>query len=238
MNRQVSKGIQVYGNYVWSKTMSNMNGPLDTNNRKIEKAVESYDIPHMAKAYVTYELPVGKGRALFGGAPRAVAAVVKGWSFSLIVNYFSGTPLGFGGSSPISGAWNGGGNRANVAAGPLMLDSFDKGKFELSTVNSPNNTILVKSAITDPAPLTLGTSAVRYSQARGFATRNEDIGIQKVQAFGENGKYRFRLRAEFLNLLNRHTLGGITTSPTSTTFGQVTSVSGNRTGQVTLRLDF
>jgi hypothetical protein len=238
VNRQVSHGLQIYSNYVWSKDMSNLNGPLDVNNRKNDRAVESFDIPHMLKAYVTYELPIGKGHALLGGAHGALNTLVKGWSFDVIANYFSGTPLGFSGTSPMTG-WNGGSNRANVAAGPIMLDTFDKSKFNLMNPSDPNNTILVKSAITDPGPLhMLGTSAARYTQARGFATRNEDVGLQKINSFGAEGKYKFKLRVELLNALNRHTLGGISTSPTSTTFGQVTSVSGNRIGQVVARLDF
>jgi hypothetical protein len=218
--------------------MSNLNGPLDVNNRKNDRAVESFDIPHMLKAYVTYELPIGKGHALLGNADRIVNTLVKGWSFDVIANYFSGTPLGFSGTSPMPG-WNGGSNRANVAAGPIKLDTFDKSMFNLMAPNDPNNIILVKSAITDPGPLhMLGTSAARYTQARNFATRNEDIGFQKINAFGAEGKYKFKLRIELLNALNRHTLGGISTSVTAANFGQVTSVSGNRIGQVVARLDF
>ena len=120
-----------------------------------------------------------------------------------------------------------------------MLDTFDKSKFNLMAPMSADNTILVKSAITDPGPLhMLGTSAVRYTQARNFGTTNEDVGFQKINAFGTEGKYKFKLRIELLNALNRHTLGGISTSPTAANFGQVTSVSGNRIGQVVARLDF
>lgn len=238
VNRQVTHGLQAYGNWVWSKDMSNLNGPLDVNNRKNDRAVESFDQPNMVKAYVTYELPIGKGHALFGNATGVLNTLAKGWSFDVIANYYSGTPLGFSGTSPMTG-WNGGSNRANVAAGPLVLSTFDKSKFNLMAPNDPNNMFLVTSAITDPGPLhMLGTSAARYTQVRNFATRNEDVGFQKINSFGKEGKYRFKLRVELLNALNRHTLGGISTSPTSTNFGQVTSVSGNRIGQVVARLDF
>jgi hypothetical protein len=218
--------------------MSNLNGPLDVNNRKNDRAIESFDQPNMVKAYVTYELPIGKGHSLFGNATGVLNTLAKGWSLDVIANYYSGTPLGFSGTSPMTG-WNGGSNRANVAAGPLVLGTFDKSKFNLMNPNDPNNMFLVTSAITDPGPLhMLGTSAARYTQARNFATRNEDAGFQKINSFGKEGKYRFKLRVELLNALNRHTLGGISTSPTSTTFGRVTSVSGNRIGQVVMRLDF
>ena len=44
--------------------------------------------------------------------------------------------------------------------------------------------------------------------------------------------------AELLNAFNRHTFGGISTNPNSVTFGNVTSVSGNRTVQLGTRIDF
>jgi hypothetical protein len=84
--------------------------------------------------------------------------------------------------------------------------------------------------------LTLGNSPYRVSSVRNFGTMNEDIGIQKNHKIGE--RFRFQLRAELLNALNRHNLGGIITNVTSPSFGQVTTVSGNRTVQLGTRLDF
>jgi hypothetical protein len=192
----------------------------------------------MFKIYVIYELPLGQGHALFGNAHGVFNKLLNGWSLDGIGNYFSGTPLGFSGTSPMPG-WNGGGNRANVAAGPLTLSSFDSSKFDLMNINDPANNFINTSLITDPGPLhMLGTSAPRYTQVRNFPTRNEDIGLQKINRFGSEGKYRLKLRIDALNALNRHTLGGIDTNPTSPTFGRVTSVSGYRTCQVVARLDF
>ena len=54
--------------------------------------------------------------------------------------------------------------------------------------------------------------------------------------FGERAS--FQLRAEFLNAFNRGTLGGINTTVTSPLFGQVTSISGNRSIQFGTRFDF
>ena len=84
--------------------------------------------------------------------------------------------------------------------------------------------------------MTLGTSAPRYTQVRDFGTKNEDVGLQKNTRLTE--KVRFQLRAEFLNVLNRHQFGGISTNVTSLTFGQVTNVFNNRQVQLGARLDF
>jgi hypothetical protein len=121
-----------------------------------------------------------------------------------------------------------------LAAGALGNASFNKG--HLNFAMAPENTYLIKSQFSDPAPLTLGTAAVRYTQIRGFGTISEDAGLLKNFRFHE--RYRFQLRGEFLNLFNRHQLGGINTTISNAQFGQVTSVSGNRSIQLGLRFDF
>jgi hypothetical protein len=216
----------------------NANRPLDYYNLRNEKALADDDQAHLFKGYVSYDLPFGRGKSLLAGSSRIVNTLVGGWSVSAILNYFSGTPLGFAASNPLTGSWNGGTNRANVAAGDLKVP-FDKSKFRISPVTSAGNTYLNKALFSDAAPLTLGTSAFRYAQARNFGKINEDFGLQKNTKLGEH--VRFQLRAEFLNAFNRSTLGtsnGIQTNVTNVQFGQVTSISGNRQIQVGTRLDF
>jgi len=245
MNRQFAKGFTAYANYTWSKNLTNVQSsqvndnpgrPLDYYNLKLEKALSDDDQPHLAKGAISYDLPVGRGKWLLGNSHRVVNAVVGGWSVSAIVNYFSGTPLGYSGTSPLSGGWNGAVNRANIGPGDLKTSSFDKNSFQISPVTSPSNTFLNKSLFSDPPALTLGTSAFRYGQTRNFARQNEDFGLQKNTKLSEH--LRFQLRAEFLNAFNRSTLGGIQTSVTNSQFGQVTSISGNRQIQIGARLDF
>jgi hypothetical protein len=233
VNRQLRQGLTVYANYVWSKSMSNVDssligdnsGPLDYYNLALEKAVSTFDTPHVVKAHFSYDLPFARGNRFLGG-----------WSVSGILNYASGQPIGFTAQTPLSGGWNGALNRANVAAGEFHAPGFDKGKFELSMALSPNNTYLNKSLVSQPANLTLGTSAPRYSQIRDFGTINEDLALQKNHQLTE--QVRLRLRAEFLNTFNRHQLGGVNTNVNNVNFGQVTSVSGNRQIQLSLRMDF
>jgi len=246
VNRQFSKGLTVYGNYVWSKGINNFSSsllgdnsgsqPLDYYNLRREKSVSTYDVPHMFKNLIDYELPVGRGRRFGTDMPSAVNVILGGWSVSAILNYFSGTPLGFSGSFPLSGGWNGAVNRANIAAGDLKASGFAKSAFDLVNTGSPADTYLNKALFSDPAPLTLGTAARAYTQARGFGTINEDVGLLK--RFTVKDRWRAQLRAELLNAFNRHNLSGINTSITSPLFGQVTGVSGNRVVQFSARFDF
>jgi hypothetical protein len=245
VNRQFSRGLSVYANYVFSKTLTNItsslvndnsNRPLDYYNLKLEKAVSENDIPHMFKAYANYELPFGRGKALASGAGRVTNALIGGWSISAVLNYFSGLPLGFLGSAPLAGqGWNGAVNRANVAPGDLKAN-FDKSQFNFANTRGPENTYVNKSLFSDPETLTLGTGAPRYTQVRDFGTINEDFGLQKNNRITE--KVRLQLRAEFLNVFNRHQFGGINTTVTNPAFGQVTNVFNNRQVQLGARLDF
>ena len=242
VNRQFGNGLTMYANYVWSKSLSNTAsslgnpGPLDYYNLGLEKAVSSQDVPHMGKVYVDYALPVGKGKAILSNSHGAWNLLLSNWSISAILNYFSGTPLTFGTYSPLTGGWNGATFRPNIAAGSLTASGFDKARFELSNLSSPGDTYLNKGIFSNPAPLTLGTAARAYAQARTFGIINEDFGLQKSHFFAE--KFRLQLRAEFLNAFNRHQLGGVVTDVTNPLFGQVTSVSGNRIIQLGARLDF
>jgi hypothetical protein len=247
LDKRFSSGFNSYISYSWQKTLANKaaakdfdgtidtNYPLDYYNLALEKTVVPYDIPHMLKIYGSYELPFGRGKKILGGAPRPLHAIIGGWSISAILNYLSGPPLTFTGATNWSG-WNGAVNRLNLSPGAIVSSSFSKSNFNFANTNSASNTYLNKSLFSDPEAYTLGTAAHYYTQARDFGTINEDVGLQKNHVFAE--KFRFQIRAEFLNLFNRSTLGGVVTDFRSSNFGQVTSISGYRSVQLGVRLDF
>jgi len=245
LNREFANGLTVYSNYVWSKNLGNMESlmlndnpgrPLDYYNLRLEKSISPSDRPHFVKVFANYEIPVGRGKALLSNANRLTTFLLGGWSASGILNYSSGTPLGATGSLPLSGGWNGTVGRANVAAGELLRD-YDRSKFDAINSANPANAYLDKSKFSDPAPLTLGTGAFRYAQARTFGTIAEDLALIKNHYF-HNERTRLQIRADMLNAFNRVTPGAINTAVTSPLFGQITNIGGGRTVQVALRVDF
>jgi hypothetical protein len=237
VNRQFTRGLAVYANWVWSKIMCNCGSMLDYNNRALIKSVDSNDSPHIVKAFAQYELPFGKGKRLGGAMPGVLNAMFGNWVISYIGTYQTGTPQGFSGAVNITG-WNGGANRVNVAPGDLVLGTFDRSRYDYANRNTTGaNKFLNTSLVTPPAPGTFGTAATRFTQFRSFASHNEDLGLQKDFKFNE--KYRGQLRAQFLNALNRHSMGGIQTNITNPQFGQVTgNPGGNRSIEIGARLDF
>jgi hypothetical protein len=243
INRQFSRGLSVYANYTWSKNLSNMQAsfpgsnpaPMDYYNLRLQKALTPYDSPGAFKGFVDYELPVGKGKPL--GLNGMANTLLGGWTVQAVVNYISGNPLEFIANSPFPGVWNGGQNMANVAAGSLKSSSFNWASYDAANIMDPANTYLIKSRFSQPAPLTLGTGAPYYGQARSFGTIDEDMSLHKNFQIKE--KYRVQVRGDFLDAFNRHQLGSIDTNVASPTFGQVTSVLGNRRIiQLGARLDF
>ncbi len=246
VNKEVTRGLTVYTNYVWSKTLTNMrsareavgeNGgrPLDYYNLRLEKSYGDEDRAHFFKFYGNYELPLGKGRALFSGASGAKNLLVSGWAVSAIMTYGSGLPMMFTGSTP-SNLWNGVVNRANVKPGDLTNPAFSRGAFDAANQRSAVNTYLIRDQFSDPAPLTLGSVSRFVGNARFPATLDEDIAIIKNNYIGE--KYRFQIRADLLTAFNRTWPVGIPTAVTNPLFGQATGRGGNRVLQIGVRLDF
>lgn len=246
VNRQFSRGLSLYGNYVLSKNLSNMEtaaelsntGPADYYNLALAKTVAAYDQTHVFKVYANYDLPVGRGKTFLSGAGRFLNLLVGGWSASIIANYASPGPMAFTTNKSLSG-WNGKYYPVNIGSGDIRSASFDKNSiFPIAYSDwytSPKTQYLNTSMFSDSTGYSLGTAGIRVSQYRSFWARNENISLQKSFTFAE--KYRLQIRADAFNALNRHTFNSPTTSISSATFGRMT-VGGNRTMQVDARLDF
>ncbi|MDQ3045620.1 MAG: hypothetical protein M3R06_10810, partial [Chloroflexota bacterium] len=169
--------------------------------------------------------------------PRVLDFVLGGWTISYIGNYASGTPLRFTGSG-IPG-WNGRANRPdlNNPGGSSLLAGFDRSNFDFATISQPNPDLryVVPGVFSDHRPFTLGTAGFT-SNIREPWSLNEDFGFRKAFTIREGMKVE--IRAELLNAFNRHRFNGIETSVLNPRFGQIIGVSGNRTGQIGMRLDF
>jgi hypothetical protein len=205
----------------------------------LQKSISSYDQPQVVKVGISYELPVGRGKAFGANWNGIVNGIVGGWKLQFIGDYSSGTPLAFAANSPDS-ATNLSTNRALLTnpSGVGLGVPFNSATFNASLIGTTStaNLYLNTQYIKQPAAYTFGNSAPEIAQIRGFASRSENIAIQKNWILRE--RVRFQLRLEALNAFNRHTFGGISTNPNSATFGDVTSVSGNRNIQLGSRIDF
>ncbi|WP_321474601.1 carboxypeptidase regulatory-like domain-containing protein [uncultured Paludibaculum sp.] len=133
VRRRVSSGLQVQGNYTFSKVLSDTTGDgqtrfepyLDASNGKIERARAPFDITHVIKGNFYYELPFGAGKLVHGGT--LTNHIIGGWSLSGIMTYQSGTPF-----SILSGrgTLNRGGR--STATNTASINGLTKGQLDSS----------------------------------------------------------------------------------------------------------
>jgi len=93
--RRGRRGLSFQCNWTWAKGIDDV-GPtvqtalLDVENLGRDRADSDYVRRHVIKANGTYELPVGRGKALLGSAPGWVNWLVGGWRLAAIWHYTTG----------------------------------------------------------------------------------------------------------------------------------------------------
>lgn len=226
--------------------------------RKAEKSLSELDTPQSIAYSFVYQLPLGSGQHfmnhLGGGADR----LVKGWYIAGIGSYASGNPLvvytscnGTAGQVLFAGCEFTGSERVNLLPG---LPETNKGP-NFQPGSTPFYNI---NAFALPAPFTFGNEGRTLPHARGFGPMNENFTLgKKTFLYGERVGLDFR--AEFFNIFNRHIyqapvgapVGGTPfstpfepaespgcPSPFACGFGAVTSASGPRNIQFSLKVTF
>lgn len=201
--RRMAKGLTAQLSYTYSKAMeatSFLNGgdPVPS------EMIASVDRPHYLAASAIYELPIGRGRALLGRAPRIVDALAGGWQIQGVYRFQSGEPLGF--TNPLID-WSKCSSFRDVA---LPSDQRNYKRWF--------NTDCFVRASSLQLSYNLQTVPPRWSWLRGDALNVMDLGGIKRFKLTERMSLEFKL--EVLNALNREWLGSFANNPTSGTFGQ------------------
>ncbi|MEJ7606598.1 MAG: hypothetical protein WKF37_10075 [Bryobacteraceae bacterium] len=90
--------------YTWGKTITDASSALsgffstsarDHYNRKLEKALSVFDVPHRLVGAFTYELPIGPGKRI-ANVKGPVGKIIGGWQVTGVLAYQTGTPIGVG----------------------------------------------------------------------------------------------------------------------------------------------
>jgi hypothetical protein len=189
----------------------------------------SYDQRHLVKGYVSYVLPLGRGRSLLGNSSRLMNMLVAGWQISALPSYGSGWPMSAVGSTNSYPGWSA--VYANVASKANFKNTFKS--YNPMNPTSSASQFMNPAIFSDPTYGQLGNTNARYfNQWRGWASYNEDVGLLKNIQLSPESHIRFQLRGEFFDAFNRHQWNGPNGSIDTPYFGQVQGVSGNRTGQL------
>ncbi|MFN0123928.1 MAG: carboxypeptidase regulatory-like domain-containing protein, partial [Blastocatellia bacterium] len=241
MERRISDGLTMQGSYVWSKLITDSDTvdaggrALDHYNRRWEKSVGAFDLPHNVKFSYIYDTPIGKGKRFdLGGAGNFL---IGGWRLAGIHVYTSGQPL------PLSGgaATLGGRNAALVKTLDGWLAAFPENEDWRGTtryyVSACQIAAVCNNNVVVPQTNRLGNAPRFNSRARRMANLNENISLQKTFNFTE--KLRMDFRWELFNVFNRVVFDPPDSSITSQTFGRITGQNNSpRQMQFGLKLIF
>ncbi len=250
LQHRFNKGLLLGANYVLAHSLGDLLNETDqaagyqwfTNrNARLNHGPSPFDRRHVFNAYWTYDLPFGKGHRFLSNNA-LLDRVVGGWTLGGRETIASGNPFILnGGRNTVSNLTQSG----VVFGGGFTPEQLQKA---LSTVTGGFSTTALISNVASIATITqtatASTSAVKpelYAPASTpgqFASfvylRNNnlytlDMSINKDVRITE--RWRMTLRVVALNFLNHPFFDIGNSSPTATTFGQITTASGTRTIQ-------
>ncbi len=237
VEKRYSHGINFVGSYAYSRMMDDSSAgnnswlgnrvPIqDRTDLSLEHGLGGSDTPHRLVLGWSYEIPVGRSRAVGRSWGRAAEAILGGWQLNGFVTMQSGLPLGL---SYAAGELADGSQRPNINGqilGASIKEVVDgRGiRFNESSLSAP--------------PEQIPGNAPRWTgDVRGDSINNIDLSLFKVLTFSED--VRLQVRAEFFNFTNTPQFGLPDTSFGSPDFGTINDQINNaRQFQFGLRLLF
>ena len=268
LNRRFTSGLTYNLAYTISKHLGDAAGPnpssfagetgggrvTNSYDRRADRGDVYATRRHRMVNTFVYELPFGKGRRFMAQSNAFADAALGGWSLSSLIILQSGpfmTPVVSIGDPSGSNATRRGTqrpDRVGVADGgvaaPNRVQWLDRNAFfcpgrAAGAANQFDCNVGVRPGL-DPAPLgRFGNSGVGIVTGPGTFTWN--AAMQKRFMFTE--RVGLRLEGSFTNLPNWTNLGDPVMNVADPAFGRITGTrgsdfGGNRTGQVSLRLEF
>jgi len=207
--RRFANGFTVQGNWTWSKFMqatSRINGLYDSLNHVISDG----DRPHQLSINGIYELPFGKGKPFLNAVPGWADRVVGGWQASAVYIAQSGSPMAFGNVLFIGDIHD-----IPLPKSERTIDRYfntDAGFNKVSSQQLANNYRMFPTALT--------------------GARNPGVNMWNMSAIKKiplRERVDLELRAEAQGAMNHPNWNGPNLSPTSGSFGKITSSQGGRT---------
>lgn len=238
VTRRAANGLSLQASYNWSRAHGDVSSDFqepwgigslqNTYDLKTEaKDIASFDITHIVKGYVIYNLPFGRGKMLMSNVSPLTDALVSGWALDGAFHYQTGTPISVVSTNSYTGFAN---VYVNLVSGCKLTNGSPKlGKVWLN-----------KSCFADPTAPYLGTAGLYQEQVRNPGFGSEDVALHKSLAMGADKRYNLTLRIEFFNVFNRDALSGPDTDKADSTFGEILTYGnvGGRVGQFGARLTF
>ena len=203
VQKRLTGHFTTLGSFTWAKLMtddgnpplgfvgSHAGAPQSWQDLRYEHSVSPQDVKYQFTWQISYDLPVGKGRALdlSGAADKAFG----GWTTSAIVYISSGIPI----ASPTAGTWAGVSyfnQRPDLTCNPgsgaprTAVHWFNPDCFSLPS-----------------SPFVPGTAPAYLDGVRTMGARDLDVSLYKTFNFTERTKLRFDVSS--YNLFNKAQFG-------------------------------
>jgi len=190
-----------------------------------ERSISEGDVSQRISMHHTVPLPFGKGQALYRNPGRFGDLLASGWTLTGILTWQTGFPLALTsiGNSGVGGAVlrpNSTGRSANLTGRvqDRLLRYFDVSQFLVPAAYSFGN-------VTRTLPDVRAPSRIAYN-----------LALQK--SFGLWERKRLNFRGDFFNLTNTPYFFRPGQNLGSTDFGVISSASGERLAQLSLKINF
>lgn len=227
-------GLSAIANYGWSR-LTEQDTWLNDSDLQLERRISPFDHPQRIVMAVTYDLPVGRGRAL-NVHSRTLDAIVGGWHVNSVYIYQIGAPLNwdngsttspgdyvfYGGPGSLPASLNN--QQANTTTAGVALPAFSTSLFATSSANV--------------FAYHIRTFSTTFPNVRQDAINEWDPSILKRFSFTDRSY--LQLRFEFFNVLNHPNFAApASLSATSSAFGVITAAANRpRTIQLGARFVF
>jgi hypothetical protein len=206
--------FSILGAYTYSKSIDNATTTFDPFNWRYNRALSPYDLTHNFVASYTWTLPFERA---FSSLP---SRLTKGWTVSGISRFATGFPVTLSQSGDI--ALTGFSFDFPNVAGPVVKSN---------PRSTANHTYFNAGAFSTELPGIIGNSGPRRFHGPGLI--NTDAGLGKTTRITESTS--FLVRGEFFNIFNHANFLNPVGNFGSSQFGQVTTVSPGRIGQVSAK---
>jgi hypothetical protein len=226
VQKRLTQSFTALGSFTWAKLMtddgnpplafvgSHGGAPQDWKNLSLEHSISPQDVKYQFTGQVSYDLPVGKNRAVnLGGAGNAIAG---GWTANGIVYLSTGVPIASPSSGTTPSYFN---QRADLTCDPSKGAPHTAATwFNYACFSVPSS------------PFVAGNAPAYLDHVRTMGAKDLDLSLYKVISLGKERALRFEISS--YNVTNRAQLGmpsesditDVLAQPTvAKTFGQITS---------------
>jgi len=230
VQKRLTKHFTTLASFTWAKLITDdgnpplgfvgtHNGtPQDWKNLNLEHSVSPQDVKYQFTGHVSYDLPIGQGRALDLG--RIGDTALGGWTANGILYLSTGVPI----ASPLAGVGPSGFSYFNQRAN-LICDP-SKG-----APHSPTSTWFTPACFTIPSsPFVAGTAPAYLDHVRTNGSTDVDLSLYKV--FTLRGEQAVRFEVSAYNIANHPQFAApsvpdltdvVNQQSVAATFGQITS---------------